>query len=155
MAKKILDEKLHSLAKIVKENGVIAPELYEIHNIKRGLRNANGTGVLVGITRVGSVIGYEKVDGVKIPCEGRLYYRGVNLFNLVEGFQKEKRTGFEETVYLLLFGNLPTRDQLEEFTKILEESRTLPTGYKEDVILPTIPIRMTSRSTTCCANQST
>ena len=135
MAKKILDEKLHALAKIVKDNGVIAPELYETHNIKRGLRNANGTGVLVGITRVGSVIGYEKVDGVKVPCEGRLYYRGVNLFNLVGGFQKEKRTGYEETVYLLLFGNLPTRDQLEEFTKILEECRNLPVGYKEDVIL--------------------
>jgi citrate synthase len=135
MVKKILEERLHSLAKIVKENGIIAPELYELHNIKRGLRNANGTGVLVGITRVGSVIGYEKVDGNKVPCEGRLYYRGLNLFNLVEGFQAEHRTGFEETVYLLLFGNLPNRTQLDEFTKILEECRTLPQGYKEDVIL--------------------
>jgi len=135
MVKKLLDERLHNLAKIVRENGTISPELYEVHNIKRGLRNANGTGVLVGITRVGSVIGYEKVDGVKIPCVGRLYYRGVDLFDLVDGFQREARTGFEETCYLLLFGQLPNHSQLDEFTKILEESRSLPKGYKEDVIL--------------------
>jgi len=135
MAKKRLEDKIHALAKIVKENGRIDPELYEFHNVKRGLRNANGTGVLVGITKVGAVIGYEKIDGVKVPCEGRLYYRGINLFDIVEGFQTEKRTGFEETVYLLLFGVLPNEEELEDFRQMLEECRTLPRGYKEDVIL--------------------
>ncbi len=135
MVKKLSDEKIHALAKIIKDNGRIDPELYEFHNVKRGLRNANGTGVLVGITKVGAVIGYEKIDGVKVPCEGRLYYRGINLFDIVKGFQSEKRTGFEETVYLLLFGVLPDEKELEDFRMMLEECRTLPRGYKEDVIL--------------------
>jgi citrate synthase len=135
MVKKRLDDKIHALAQRIKENGRIDPELYEFHNIKRGLRNANGTGVLVGITKVGAVIGYEKIDGLKVPCEGRLYYRGINLFDIVNGFQSEKRTGFEETVYLLLFGALPNETELEDFRMMLEECRTLPRGYKEDVIL--------------------
>lgn len=135
MVKKRLDDKIHALAQRIKENGRIDPELYEFHNVKRGLRNANGTGVLVGITKVGAVIGYEKIDGVKVPCEGRLYYRGINLFDIVKGFQSEKRTGFEETVYLLLFGVLPNEEELEDFRQMLEECRTLPRGYKEDVIL--------------------
>lgn len=135
MVKKLSDEKLHALAQRIKENGRIDPELYEFHNVKRGLRNANGTGVLVGITKVGAVIGYEKIDGLKVPCEGRLYYRGINLFDIVNGFQSEKRTGFEETVYLLLFGALPNETELEDFRMMLEECRTLPRGYKEDVIL--------------------
>ncbi len=135
MVKKLSDEKIHALAQRIKENGRIDPELYEFHNVKRGLRNANGTGVLVGITKVGAVIGYEKIDGLKVPCEGRLYYRGINLFDIVNGFQSEKRTGFEETVYLLLFGALPNETELEDFRMMLEECRTLPRGYKEDVIL--------------------
>jgi len=135
MVKKLLDDKIHALAQRIKENGRIDPELYEFHNVKRGLRNANGTGVLVGITKVGAVIGYEKIEGLKVPCEGRLYYRGINLFDIVNGFQSEKRTGFEETVYLLLFGVLPNETELEEFRQMLEECRTLPRGYKEDVIL--------------------
>ena len=135
MVKKLLDDKIHALAQRIKENGRIDPELYEFHNVKRGLRNANGTGVLVGITKVGAVIGYEKIEGLKVPCEGRLYYRGINLFDIVNGFQSEKRTGFEETVYLLLFGVLPNETELEDFRQMLEECRTLPRGYKEDVIL--------------------
>ncbi|MHC1735712.1 MAG: citrate synthase [Erysipelotrichaceae bacterium] len=135
MVKKLSDDKIHALGKIIKENGRIDPELYEFHNVKRGLRNANGTGVLVGITKVGAVIGYEKIEGMKVPCEGRLYYRGINLFDIVKGFQSEKRTGFEETVYLLLFGILPNETELEDFRQMLEECRTLPRGYKEDVIL--------------------
>lgn len=130
-----LKNQLTQWAQAIQEHCTIDPQLYPIHNVKRGLRNDNGTGVLVGITRVGSVIGYQKVDDVKVPSEGELYYRGISIFDLVQGFQAEKRTGFEETIYLLLFGNLPTAQELKQFTHILEESRTLPKNYKEDVIL--------------------
>jgi len=121
-------------AHLIEKNNVISQELYEQNNVKRGLRNANGTGVLVGITHVGSVIGYEKKNDIKIPVQGQLYYRGISIFDLVEGFQKDHRLGFEETTYLLLFGTLPTQKQLEDFCFLLEEARSLPQSYKEDVI---------------------
>ncbi len=127
--------RLEEWSKVIEQTNTIDPKLYPEHNIKRGLRNENGTGVLVGITRVGSVIGYRKENDKKIPIEGELYYRGYNLFDLVRGFQEEKRLGFEETVYLLLFGKCPNQDELKEFTLALEERRDLPKHYKEDVIL--------------------
>ncbi len=127
--------RLEEWSKVIEQTNTIDPKLYPEHNIKRGLRNENGTGVLVGITRVGSVIGYRKENDKKIPIEGELYYRGYNLFDLVHGFQEEKRLGFEETVYLLLFGKCPNQDELKEFTLALEERRDLPKHYKEDVIL--------------------
>jgi citrate synthase len=121
-------------AKTIEISNVIPQELYEQNNVKRGLRNANGTGVLVGITHVGNVVGYEKINDVKIPVHGQLYYRGISIFDLVDGFQKDHRLGFEETTYLLLFGHLPNPKQLSDFMGILEEARTLPHAYKEDVI---------------------
>ena len=121
-------------AKTIEISNVIPQELYEQNNVKRGLRNSNGTGVLVGITHVGNVVGYEKINDVKIPVHGQLYYRGISIFDLVDGFQKDHRLGFEETTYLLLFGHLPNPKQLKEFMDILEEARTLPHAYKEDVI---------------------
>ena len=127
--------RLEEWSKVIEQTNTIDPKLYPEHNIKRGLRNENGTGVLVGITRVGSVIGYRKENDKKIPIEGELYYRGYNLFDLVHGFQEEKRLGFEETVYLLLFGKCPNQDELKEFTLALEERRDIPKHYKEDVIL--------------------
>ena len=127
--------RLEEWSKVIEQTNTIDPKLYPEHNIKRGLRNENGTGVLVGITRVGSVIGYRKENDKKIPIEGALYYRGYHLFDLVHGFQEEKRLGFEETVYLLLFGKCPNQDELKEFTLALEERRDLPKHYKEDVIL--------------------
>ena len=126
---------LNQWAEIVKATNVIPQELYEKNNVKRGLRNANGTGVLVGITHVGSVVGYEKVNDVKIPVEGQLYYRGISLFDLVDGFQRDGRLGFEETTFLLLFGHLPNSTELAEFNELLDDARSLPHGYKEDVIL--------------------
>lgn len=126
---------LSQWAEIVKATNVIPQELYEKNNVKRGLRNANGTGVLVGITHVGSVVGYEKVNDVKIPVEGQLYYRGISLFDLVDGFQRDGRLGFEETTFLLLFGHLPNATELAEFNELLDDARSLPHGYKEDVIL--------------------
>jgi citrate synthase len=126
---------LSQWAEIVKATNVIPQELYEKNNVKRGLRNANGTGVLVGITHVGSVVGYEKVNDVKIPVEGQLYYRGISLFDIVDGFQRDGRLGFEETTFLLLFGHLPNATELAEFNELLDDARSLPHGYKEDVIL--------------------
>jgi citrate synthase len=131
-------ERLHRLsewAEIVKATNIIPQELYEQNNVKRGLRNANGTGVLVGITHVGNVVGYEKVNDVKIPVEGQLFYRGISLYDLVDGFQKEGRLGFEETTFLLLFGHLPNALELAQFNELLDDARTLPHNYKEDVIL--------------------
>lgn len=135
MSQKKLEEKLLPYAQVIKKNNTIASELYSQHNIKRGLRNENGTGVLVGITRVGEVVGYIKENGVKIPCEGEVYYRGYALSDLVKGFLAEKRLGYEEIVYLLLFAKLPTRQELIDFNEILDECRDLPAGYKEDVII--------------------
>ena len=129
------EQHIESWSKIIEERNTIDPKLYPQHNIKRGLRNDNGTGVLVGITRVGSVIGYHKENDVKIPTEGRLYYRGYDLFDLVNGFQKEQRLGFEETIYLLLFGKCPNAQELAEFNQALEDRRDLPKQYKEDVII--------------------
>ena len=129
------EQHIESWSKIIEERNTIDPKLYPQHNIKRGLRNENGTGVLVGITRVGSVIGYHKENDVKIPTEGRLYYRGYDLFDLVNGFQEEQRLGFEETIYLLLFGKCPNAQELAEFNQALEDRRDLPKQYKEDVII--------------------
>lgn len=129
------DNHLEEWSKIIEKTNTIDSKLYPEHNVKRGLRNENGTGVLVGITRVGSVIGYRKENDVKIPIDGQLYYRGYNIFDLVKGFQSEKRLGFEETVYLLLFGQCPNIEELSQFTQALEDRRELPKHYMEDVIL--------------------
>jgi citrate synthase len=108
---------------------------YEAHKVMRGLRNPNGTGVLVGLTNVGAVDGYELIDGIKMPAPGRLYYQGFDLFDLVNGFQTGKRHGFEETAYLLLFGELPSSEELAEFNQKLDQYRTLPADFTENMIL--------------------
>lgn len=113
----------------------IAPDLYRRYNVKRGLRNEDGTGVLVGLTEIGDVHGYILDEGEKTPDEGRLRYRGINVKHLVEGFQSEGRFGFEETAYLLLFGQLPNATQLALFNEILGELRSLPEGLAEDILL--------------------
>ena len=128
-------ELMRHYASIVAENTKIDPALYEQYNVKRGLRNADGTGVLVGLSTVGSVIGYAVVEQDKHPIEGRLIYRGIDVPEIIAGCQKEKRLGFEETAYLLIFGRLPTRAELQEFNNVLDSVRELPTGFKEDVIL--------------------
>jgi citrate synthase len=125
----------NELAQMAEKNSYIRPELYTKYNAKRGLRNSDGTGVLVGITEIGEVHAYIMDDGEKVPLHGRLYYRGIDVNDLVTGFQKEKRHGFDEVCYLLLFGKLPTAKQLEQFQGLLNESRTLPDGFTEDMIL--------------------
>ena len=110
-------------------------DLYEKYNVKRGLRNADGTGVLVGLTRVGQVHGYIVDEGEKIAVPGKLYYRGIDVEDIAASAARQNRFCFEETIYLLLFGYLPNRKQLEEFTVLVGNSRALPKNFAEDVIM--------------------
>lgn len=127
--------KLLKLAEICEANNHINPELYAKHDVKRGLRDADGQGVLTGLTNISTVNATKVVDGVRVPIPGELMYRGINVYDLVGGFLSDGRFGFEETVYLLLFGNLPNKQQLDEFTDMLAEYRTLPTNFVRDVIM--------------------
>ncbi|MCY6369127.1 citrate/2-methylcitrate synthase [Clostridium ganghwense] len=126
---------LNELTFLAEKNNVIDSQFYSEYDIKRGLRNENGTGVLVGLTEIGNVHGYIMKEGKKIPDEGMLTYRGMDVKEIVKGFQRDKRFGFEEVSYLLLFGELPNKDRLEEFKYLLGECRTLPDGFTEDMIL--------------------
>jgi citrate synthase len=117
------------------DNDFIDPDLYSRFNVKRGLRNADGTGVLVGLTRIGDVHGYVIDGGKKVPVEGKLYYRGIDVEDIVRGAAAEGRFGFEETVYLLMFGTLPTGDQLEKFAALIGDCRGLPKNFAEDSIM--------------------
>jgi citrate synthase len=125
----------NGLTEKISINDFIEPEYYDRYKVKRGLRNENGTGVMVGLTRIGSVVGYNMENDVKLPVEGELYYRGINIKDLVAGFQQENRRGFEETVYLLVFGELPTKLQLQQFNDMLDTCRDLPKGFTENMIL--------------------
>lgn len=117
------------------KNNVIEEADYQAHQVMRGLRYPNGTGVLVGLTNVGDVEGYKLENGVKVPDAGKLFYRGIELNDLVAGFQAEHRRGFEETAYLLLFGELPKAEELAAFEKLLDDNRQLPTAFTENMIL--------------------
>ena len=116
-------------------NAHIDKELYQRYSVKRGLRDANGRGVLASLTRISEVKGYTIDDNDTIPCEGVLYYRGYDVRDLVKGSLSEKRFGFEETVYLLIFGQLPTRTQLDDFCRMLNEYRHLPKNFVRDVVM--------------------
>ncbi len=114
----------------------ISPDLYTLHDVKRGLRDVNGKGVLTGLTEISEIISSKKVDGKSVPCEGELYYRGYNVKDLVHSFLEENRFGFEETTYLLLFGKLPNTEELAEFNKLLNNYRTImPKNFVRDVIM--------------------
>ena len=104
-------------------------------DVKWGLRNADGTGVIAGLTQVGSVQGYYVEDGEKVPMPGKLYYRGISVEDLIQGFVSENRFGFEETAFLLLLGRLPNAEELEKFTQLLSQLRPLPAMFTEDMIL--------------------
>lgn len=112
----------------------ISPELYEKYQVKRGLRNSDGTGVLAGITNICNVHGYIVSEGEREPIEGELIYRGYSLRDIVANTTEKNRFGFEETAYLLLLGKLPTKTELDDFTRLLSERRALPTGFSEDMI---------------------
>ena len=116
-------------------NNSIDPALYSKYNTKRGLRNEDGSGVVVGLSQIGDAHGYIFDEGTLVPDEGRLTYRGVLINDLVSNAIKEKRHGFEETAFFLIFGKLPTAYELEEFNNTLDECRQLPAGFAEDMIL--------------------
>ena len=129
------DLALKKYAQLAAGNNTIEPDRYGRYNVKRGLRNQDGTGVLVGLTKIGDVHGYILDESETVPVEGRLRYRGIDLADLVRGCKREGRFGFEETCFLLLFGRLPAADELEEFIRVVGEHRALPVNFKEDVIL--------------------
>lgn len=130
-----MDNEIKRLSEICIENGAIDPELYGKYDVKRGLRDINGKGVLAGLTEISEVCSSTVIDGVSVPCEGKLYYRGIDIEDIVKGFVTEKRFGFEETVYLLLFGKLPKKEELSDFCALLAKYRTLPTSFVRDIIL--------------------
>lgn len=126
---------LEKYSAVAERNNLFDQGFYEKFNVKRGLRNTDGSGVVVGLTEIGEVHGYIMDEGEKTPSKGRLRYRGFDIKDLVAGFQSPKRLGFEETVYLLLISELPSSKELVDFTALLGSLRNLPKGFKEDVIL--------------------
>ena len=124
-----------SLCEEYQKHNHIDPEYYARWGVKRGLRNADGTGVMAGITQIGNVQGYYIEDGERVPAEGRLIYRGINVEKLTQGFLSENRMGFEEVAYLLLFGNLPNEEQLNHFKTILKQQQSLPKNFVRDVVM--------------------
>lgn len=124
-----------ALTDICNKNSSIDPELYSKYDVKRGLRDISGKGVLTGLTEIAEVRSYTIVDEEYIPCEGKLFYRGVDVEQIVDGFIRENRYGFEEVTYLLLFGEMPTVDELDKFKKLLAEYRSLPTSFVRDIIM--------------------
>ena len=127
---------INELGVMFTENNSISDDIYNKLNVKRGLRNKNGTGVLVGLTKIGSVLGYSiDKDGKKIPADGKLYYRGISIEKLVSLFKKEKTFCFEKTIFLLLFGKVPSNFELKMFISTLKEYQHLPDEFIEDFIL--------------------
>ena len=130
-----LNRYVEALCAEVRSEYTIDPRYYEGSAVKQGLRNADGTGVIAGVTRIGSVQGYLMRDMEKIPIPGELFYRGISVSEIVDSHAATGTFGYEEVAYLLLFGKLPTAEQLESFNRILAASRRLPDGFFEDMIL--------------------
>ncbi len=123
------------LSDLCEKSNAIDRELYIKNNVKRGLRDLDGRGVLAGLTNISDVCASKDVDGVRVPIPGKLYYRGYNIKDLVKGFLDEDHFGFEEISYLLLFGELPTEGELKAFSKMLADRRTLPPTFVRDIIM--------------------
>ncbi len=123
------------MARTCVDNGKIDLELYGKYDVQRGLRDKNGNGVLAGLTKVSKIEAFEVVDGQKKPCDGRLYYRGYSIQDLIRGEVEGHRYGFEEVAYLLLFSKLPSEEELKQFRKALAYCRKLPTNFTRDVIM--------------------
>ena len=126
---------IFSLSEKCLKNGVIDQELYEKHHVNRGLRDLNGKGVVTGLTEISTINSSKTVNGESVPCSGELYYRGININDIVSGFLKDNRFGFEETVYLLLFGELPNAEEMKNFNDLLVTYRTLPRNFVRDVVM--------------------
>lgn len=130
-----LKEALNNLFEEQRKNNYINPEYYRRFDVKRGLRNADSTGVLAGLTKVCSVEGYYIEDGERVPKDGKLIYRGINIEDIISNCEEENRFGYEEVIYLLLFGVLPTEKQLNGFKQLLANLRELPEDFVEDMIM--------------------
>lgn len=126
---------IQKLSKLCAETATIDPALYLDYDVKRGLRDLNGKGVLVGLTEISDVCATKIVDGQAVPADGNLYYRGYNVKDIIGGISEDNHFGFEECTYLLLFGKLPSKDDLKEFTNLLSFYRTLPTSFVRDIIM--------------------
>lgn len=126
---------IRELTDLCMQHSTIDTQLYTKYDVKRGLRDINGKGVLTGLTEISEIVSSKTVNGKSVPCEGKLYYRGIDIEDIVHGFISENRFGFEETVYLLLFGDLPTPERLAEFKQLLFRYRTLPTNFVRDIIM--------------------
>lgn len=131
----VMPKEITFYSDLIKKNNSIDPELYTKYEVKRGLRDLSGKGVLTGLTEISKIKSYTLEDGDLIPCEGKLYYRGYDIEEIVKGFIADKRFGFEETTYLLLFGNLPNKDELASFNKLLSYYRNLPVDFVRDIIM--------------------
>lgn len=127
---------IKKLANLANSGNHIVPEMYSLHDVKRGLRDINGNGVVAGLTEVSCIKAKDKdANGNTIPCKGELYYRGINIKEIVKGFIEEERYGFEETIYLLLFSKLPDEKELIDFREQLSIYRSLPPSFVRDMIL--------------------
>lgn len=129
------NELINEYTAMAQECSKIDPELYTKYEVKRGLRDISGKGVLAGLTEIGEVHAYVIDEGETIPVPGRLIYRGIDIYDIVSGFMSEDRFGFEETTYLLLFGRLPNRNELKEFEELLVDMRRLPKTFVEDAVM--------------------
>lgn len=129
------NKKVEKLSQKLLENAVIDKNLYTKYDVKRGLRDVDGKGVLTGLTDISEILQNKVVDGKTVPIDGQLYYRGYNVEDIVAGFVEDNRFGFEETTYLLLFGKMPTAQELEDFKGIIGSYRALPTNFVRDVIM--------------------
>jgi citrate synthase len=123
------------LAELTQQANDIAADLYPLYDVKRGLRDINGKGVLAGLTNISDVRATQMIDGVSTPAHGRLLYRGYDIRDIVAGISADNRFGFEEITYLLLFGTLPAEDELHRFQSLLAAYRTLPTSFVRDIIM--------------------
>ena len=128
-------EELHRLAKIYENTPKFTEETYKKNQVKRGLRDENGAGVITGLTDISDVIAKKMIDGVLTPCDGELYYRGIDVRQMIDNYDEEECSGFEEAMYLLFFNKLPNKKELEEFKNLLSSYRKLPRNFVRDVIM--------------------
>ncbi len=130
-----INEYVKERSRLCRENDYITNDLFHEYNVNRGLRDKNGIGVLTGLTSISRIEAYKEYLGHKVPCKGKLYYRGYNVMDLVKGPITEDRYGFEEIAYLLIFGELPCEDELEKFQEVMGKLRRLPTNFVRDVVM--------------------
>ncbi|MBQ7964468.1 MAG: citrate/2-methylcitrate synthase [Ruminococcus sp.] len=135
MAYHFSDDRIKQLAQVCEANGSIDKDLYTKFDVKRGLRDLNGAGVLTGLTDICEIRQNKIVDGKPVPTDGKLFYRGINVEDIISGCIADNRFGFEETIYLLLFSKLPNEQEYKDFVKLLSDCRVLPKHFVRDVIM--------------------